>query len=285
MRSREGVAVASAVLLVIAIGGGLRWWWRALPSLPPDIRPVLSTLERVTHLTYMRPCIHAKDCVPPLSCGLYGPLQVNRCLASNCGGDEDCEPGLFCRLIVANPEDVRICVVAGTAKEGELCQESPEDQTKSCLPGLRCSHEYCGRPCRLDVPADCPEGTACKDDTNGPACVPACKEGGCPAGQQCIGYDGLTACGRLAGENCDDVPCPQGQECVRHRFGLGSYAMWCIPLCPPDSDAGCQAGTVCRRGSCVAPCPGDGGINPCKPHWSCSPVLDDGARVCGPDPP
>ena len=148
----------------------------------------------------------------------------------------------------------QIHCVAGLHPErkcwGERC--FPAARREACKPGLLCNF-YCGQPCRLEHPSSCPAGHLCRNDINGPSCVPSCLLQGCAEGRKCIQYDReLTVCAVVTGQDCIQSPCPAGQECRQALDELGDGArMWCATPCRAG---GCPPGSTCFRGDCERPC-------------------------------
>jgi hypothetical protein len=151
---------------------------------------------------------------------------------------------------------VRLCVATGGRKEGQGCERLPKKQDRACEPGLVCNMGYCGRPCQEGSPASCPKGFICREGPEVASCLPACEEGLCPEGQQCVHIEGRFAvCARVKGQRCDVTPCPRGQECrIGYTPGVGDEVrMECEVPCDPQEDS-CPAGAECFFGSCRRPC-------------------------------
>jgi len=129
-------------------------------------------------------------------------VLTERCLGSECHTDIDCGPEMMCRAVASlGGLPVRLCLLAGELKEGEICFDLPRTRGAACEAGLICHHQYCGRPCRMDNPTTCSERFRCVDDLNGPVCVPSCLRTGCPEGQRCVLVEGEAAiCGSVHGE-------------------------------------------------------------------------------------
>lgn len=160
-----------------------------------------------------------------------------------------------------NEDDTAICIDAdGDGHRAAACGGSDCDDTDPAVhPG---AFEPCNAERDLDcLPAsECPTGTMCDGDTG--LCSTACFEGACADGFSCS-----------AGNVCVESACAAREE-------------------------PCPAGTLCRAGSCVAPCDGvvcpvgrlcAGGacIDPCAgvicPAMQICIAAEPGARtICGP---
>jgi hypothetical protein len=254
--SRVTLLLTASMVLTFGVGGALEWWWiRVHHQTGVLSSPVLSAAELAKFSTFQHLCLRNEDCEPPLACVLDRRIDNRQCLASECETDLQCQPGFVCRAIRDRGPLVRLCVAEGTKKEGERCLAFPGLRKEGCQTGLLCNDGYCGRPCRLTDPLSCPTGYACRDDINGPSCVPSCVQNDCSQGKQCVRLDKeISVCATVVGDNCDTVPCPSGQECRREPQGWkGSVIMWCAIPCR-EGTASCPAGSVCFEGECRHPC-------------------------------
>lgn len=220
------------------------------------ISPMLSVEERQKLLTFERPCHKSEECDPPLSClDLSGGNQPF-CVASECLTDLQCPEGFRCRVLEPEKGEIllRYCVPTGSVPEGTLCVEAPANRQGACLPGFICSG-WCGRPCQLNEPLSCPQGSFCADSLNGPLCLPSCKEGTCSADQQCVRFnDTVSACATVVGENCQRTPCPNGRKCTySYSPGKNRVEMECVIPCDEQTPS-CPAETLCFSGACRHPC-------------------------------
>jgi len=122
--------------------------------------PMLSHEERLSLRTYEHDCRTDTDCDPQLRC-VYDVRTARRhCTDSTCTNNEHCPAGFACIALGAiNEKDlIRTCSLTGVRQEGELCERLPENRTDGCAKGLVCQG-FCGRPCRVDEPASCPDPT------------------------------------------------------------------------------------------------------------------------------
>jgi hypothetical protein len=176
---------------------------------------------------------------------------------------------------------VRACIPVGVRQEGQRCVSIPADQEEACSLGLICGANWCGRPCKRDVPASCPEGFFCADATPGPLCLPACEARGCPAGQECIRFSkGVSVCAVVRGENCQQSGCPSGQTCdaLDREDRPGEIWMDCATRCG-KGDASCPEGAFCQRTYCRTPCDPEG-PNVCGQGYYCGRFGPDEPWVC-----
>jgi hypothetical protein len=244
--------------------------------------PVLSLEERRKLLTLDHTCRGSHDCEKPLGCLQdFRRFKLSVCVGSECEVDTQCPDGQVCQAVKTQDEGplVRLCVATGTRKEGEGCARLPKKQEVACAPGLLCSKGYCGRPCRLGEPMTCPEGFVCGQGADGASCLPACEEGQCPEGRQCVHFEGrFGACVRVLGKDCLHAPCPQGQECrIGYIPGVGDQVrLECVQPCDEQQNS-CPAGSVCFFGYCGRVCdpkaPGS-----CGPDEFCNLHMDPNSR-------
>ncbi len=159
-----------------------------------------------------------------------------------------------------NEDDTAICVDAdGDGHRDAACGGSDCDDTDASVhPG---AFEPCNATRDLDCLAalPCPEGTTCDEESG--LCVPQCFEGGCAAGFSC------------AGDRCVDTacagrtdPCPGGTLC---RAGT------CVAPC---EGVVCPHGQICAGGACIDPCVGV----VCPSNQVCIADDPDALTVCGP---
>jgi hypothetical protein len=237
-----------------------------------EIVPSLSFEERRKLLTFEQLCKKPEDCEAPLGC--LGGFQDDKalCLDSDCTSDLQCEEGFACHALrtLDRRRFIRTCVPAGKRVEGQACDKGLVLVDWACARGLRC-HGFCGRSCIPGVPLMCPTGSFCHDSIDGASCQPTCEETGCPQGQQCIVMgEGLSICGLVLGQQCQQHPCAEGQECDLGYPGIlegrnpVAVSMECVQRCG-DGKPPCPADAVCFSGTC---------------RQSCDPTV---ANVCGPD--
>lgn len=278
--SRASLTVSGLLLFVMAVGGAVEWWlWKHRPS---GGAASLSRSQLWSLPTYHRHCFSAADCEPPLSCIPDSRAQGYRCLGTECQVDAQCAVGEACREVAGRGPNVRLCLVEGERKEGERCEDFPLWSREACKSGLVCNELFCGRPCRLEDPASCPEGYTClANQTLESSCVPTCLSRGCPDGGRCIRIENdFSICGTVdEEEDCEKHPCPPGQECaravVRHSDRV---AMWCRYGC--NEKKACPSGLVCYYTTCRVPCGADAGT--CGSDEECVEYPDDRVALCTP---
>ncbi len=253
----------------------------------PNVVPMLTPGERQGLRTYKQECRTDADCDQPLRCFFNMLVQHSYCSDSTCMTDEDCPEGLTCQTWAtrSGKSQLRICSVVGVRKEGEVCLLLPREREDGCERGLVC-RDRCGRPCRLEDPSTCPDGSFCEDDPSGPSCQPTCEGRSCPEGQRCVSRGGrISICAQVLGQDCQLNACPQGQVCSVHEYPEHAHSVWmdCLQPCDMQGDPTCcPEGTVCHlyrcRKSCTPEDPsvcGSGfkcGHRPGEP-WTCIPGL------------
>ncbi len=275
VRWRTAVAVLVGLLLpvplLLLVGGALGWGVR--PQADADLSPMLAWEEQRKLVTFGRACETSDDCEAPLAC-LQDTRRVvePRCVASECVTDFHCQEGFACREMVARGARMRVrtCVVEhGPRKEGQVCSRLPRTRDEACEKGLIC-RGWCGRPCRVDEPASCPEGSYCDAGPNGPSCLPSCEGRTCPDGQQCARFkSGASACAVLRGQNCQQTPCPEGQQCrvTSSPQRPGEVGMECVSPCDEKAPS-CPEGAICFDAVCRRPCD-DKTPDACGPGQTC----------------
>lgn len=271
MNARAGVAVTVALALTMAVGS-FAWWWSWNPR--ASTRHLwLKKSEIVALPTYDRHCAKSAACKPPLQCVSDFRVEDDRCLASECAQDLDCDPGFLCRAVPSLEwKPVHLCIMEGPRGEGQPCGFFPTRETPACGRGLVCNYGYCSRPCQLDDPSSCSPGQTCLDSPIvGPSCVPSCTRTGCPSGKRCFRVEGEhSVCGSLVeyAQDCERDPCPSGLECVHATLDdAGHVDMWCEQRCNPQKP--CPAGRICMGAACLKPCK-DGELGACGPHETCT---------------
>ncbi|MCA9606395.1 MAG: putative metal-binding motif-containing protein [Myxococcales bacterium] len=159
-----------------------------------------------------------------------------------------------------NEDDTGICIDAdGDGHRDAACGGSDCDDTDPEVhPG---AFERCDATVDRDCrPMEaCPDGTIC--DTTTGLCSTQCFEGGCAPGFTCLGDRCVdAACAML------DEPCPDGTLC---REGT------CVAPC---DGVVCPAGRVCAGGACIDPCLGV----VCPSNQVCVAGEPDALTLCGP---
>ncbi|REG28910.1 hypothetical protein ATI61_108453 [Archangium gephyra] len=258
-------------------------------TLPPGrtLVPMLSLEERLRLPTYAHDCRTDADCDHPLRCAYDVPTSRYHCTDSLCTGDEHCPQGFACIPWSAeNDKDmIGICSLTGVRTEGELCQSLPESPKDGCAKGLFC-HGFCGRPCRVDESASCPEGYYCHSDKEGSYCMPTCEDRPCPAGQRCIGLMAGqgSVCMTIHGQDCEQTPCPQGQHCTLNANPRTPGHIWmeCLQGCG-TSRPPCPEETACFLFQCRKSCDPEN-TSACGPGFRCGRNHPSQPWVCVPDP-
>jgi hypothetical protein len=288
MRWRTRLVVLLGFLLPVP----LVWLFHAAvtggaPQERPEARvaPMLSTEERRSLLSYQRDCRTSEDCEPPLGCFANPRVMATYCTDSRCLTDRHCPEGFFCQTMTTKGDGplIRACALVGLRKEGEECLRMPPTPEAGCEQGLLCKG-WCGRPCRLDEPASCPEGFFCREGREGASCLPSCEGRTCPEGQRCIQFDeGVSVCAQIHGEDCQRAPCPEGQRCLVHSpvTHPGEVWMWCLISCGEEG-ATCPEGLICHSSFCRQPCdPSVPGT--CGPYYRCARYAETQPWTCRPD--
>jgi hypothetical protein len=286
VKGRAVLGLASGLLLLLPLVLVLRLPGRGPrgPESPvaSEVSPVLSLDERRQLLTYGRRCERPEDCEPPLGC--LSPMTGGErsCLDSRCMTDLQCPEGFICQTLepLGGTPLLRRCVIRGSALEGAPCIESSSMREDVCAPGLVCNG-YCGRPCRPDQPANCPEGFFCGEGQNGFSCLPTCEGRACPDGRQCIRFrSGFSVCAEVRGENCQEQPCPDGQRCIRSTSSANRKAVYMECVVPCDDHAACPEGFVCDASVCRRPCrPEEPAM--CGPLLKCTEFPVEKRWLCG----
>lgn len=270
------------VPLVLLLSQALPGGWLPREARDRRISPVLSQEERRKLLTLDRTCRGSQDCEPPLGCLQdFRRFKLSVCTASECVVDTNCPEGQVCRAVKTQGAGplVRLCIATGERKEGEGCARLPKKREESCEPGLLCNRGYCGRPCQLGEPFGCPPGFICGEGPEVISCLPACEQGRCPEGQDCVHFDGgFAACARVNGVNCNRTPCPQGHECrIGYTPGVGDeVTMECLVPCGEKKGA-CPESTVCSFGFCRRLCDPEAPES-CGPEEECALQIDPNSR-------
>ncbi|MFL5348577.1 MAG: hypothetical protein ACJ8AT_27595 [Hyalangium sp.] len=226
-------------------------------------------------------CQTDSDCPAGSGCVANRETRRFECQASECEEDAHCFPGLVCRPVTtgATGPVIRRCVPVGTRREGEPCDGLFISQTGACEEGLTCHRGVCSRPCRLGDAASCPQGSACEEGLNGPACFPDCHTTGCPEGQQCKRLsDTEYQCLSEVRGQCPEKPCGAGERC-NLRLSQGRGVFWCAALCDPLRADACPAGQICGTGSatvstCYRRCEPTAPES-CGEGWQCTTVTED----------
>ena len=174
--------------------------------------------------------------------------------------------------------DGAVSCVAGEGSLGEACtcDEGCGVSAPRCTRDRLLEPEgasYCTLGCAAD-PASCPLGYECTEGASSggaPFCARCASEtpGVVPLGELCLcdaDCEGLASCGegtcRVA--DClvsDPSSCPEGFGCEAGP-GFATYCAECVAVGgvpaaegqPCGCSAECEAGLVCRRGACSAPC-------------------------------
>lgn len=260
MKRRLALGFGAAFLLLLPLALLLSGVLRPNSPAGRHVIPMLDAAERRSLETYGRACTRSSDCEAPLRCLQDARTWHSVCADSQCMSDSHCEDRRVCRGAAVSEDGslMRLCVLLGTREEGERCEELPSRAEEACGPGLLCGgHEgWCGRPCRMSVANDCPEGFFCADTVPEPLCLPTCEARGCPTGQQCIRFEeGASACMEVYGSNCQQTACPERHVCkvLDGITAPGKAWMGCVRECGRELPA-CPEGLFCFTRVCERPC-------------------------------
>jgi len=243
-------------------------------TLPQDkpLVPMLSREERLRLTTYEHDCGTDADCETQLRCVYDVRTARQHCTDSSCTEDGHCPDGFACIPFgtVNGKELVRVCSMLGVRKEGEICESLPSDRQEGCAKGLVCQG-FCGRPCREEEPASCPEGYFCHVGGAGSSCLPTCEGRSCPADQRCVQLMGghTSVCMTIHGQDCERTPCSRGMHCTLNTYPTTPGQVWmeCLRNCGEDEPP-CPEGSVCFLYQCRKSCdPQDSSV--CGPGFSC----------------
>ncbi len=191
------------------------------------------------------------------------PLSLSMAVLDVCTTSNVGMPGIYQFSVrggsVVCPGTGAACTVTGGVGACALGVTACSGMAVSCMPIGRSSAERCD-----NIDNDCNGMT---DDGSGlcgatavcvnGACVPACFEGTCSAGQTC------TADGRCVESACVGVTCAAGQRCMAGACVDGCTGVTCphgqqcaggncIDLC---NVLMCDAQSVCQDGMCIPMCP------------------------------
>lgn len=281
MRARAPIIVGLSLTLIFGAGAALRWWWWTHIPRTAAGSQAMSRSQFLSLPTFDRSCIKHEECEPPLSCVWDVRVRARRCLGNECDSDADCQLGFVCRATETEGRSVPLCFVQGVRKEGELCERNPLKSNEACEGDLLCNYRFCGRRCRLEDPASCPEHSACvKDGVLEPSCVPSCLRDGCLGGKRCFQIDGeLSVCGVLGGDtDCEAHPCPSGEQCGKNIADLPDR-VYMVCFRPCDANRPCPPGSFCSDGACVEEC--DHTVRgSCGPNRTCIYRLDIRKGYC-----
>lgn len=228
-------------------------------------------------------CANSSDCPQGQGC-VFDPVRgAMSCQPPDCQRDEDCADNKVCRVAssVGTGASIRRCMQPGTQREGGACHNLSSDKAQMCGAGLLCVKGRCGRPCEENTIGSCPAGSMCVGTINGAACMPTCREGQCPQGQECLTLGDVSLCAASIGKNCRVHGCPEGQTCEVDRR-LDTVIFECRARCSPFKPDSCPAGAVCGAGSngqsvCYRAC--DFTSHPCPKGYECYTVTEDHQRL------
>ena len=292
MNWRKAVAVCAGVLLplplVLLLGGLLRLHVPVESPSGERVSPMLTGEQRLRLVTYGRACGPGKECEQPLGCLFDVRYSRPYCSDSQCLMDEQCPEGQSCQRLATWGDGplVRACVPMGPRQEGEGCVPLPRDKVSACAPGLLCggrNEGWCGRPCRLEDSAGCPEGFFCAETLPQPLCLPTCETWVCPADQQCIRFDeGVSVCAQVYGPHCLDTPCADDRKCEVNYAPPYPGKVWmeCVEPCGENLPP-CGAGKVCDGWHCLTACDPQG-PHVCGEGYHCSRRGEDRPFSCQP---
>lgn len=227
-------------------------------------------------------CATEGDCPAGQGCVINHEKRVFECVASECEEDAHCFPGFVCRVAAGGaPGPVtRRCLMAGIRVAGEPCSRTPATRDEACEEGLLCINHRCGPPCVPGRAQGCPEGHVCEESPSGAACLPDCRELGCPEDQQCAPLNGgVHQCLDLVVDECSDTkPCADGESCIVRGRG-GRAGRFCAAACDSWRPGSCSGARVCGAGgptgsACYAKCDPDD-LSTCPAGWLCTTVTED----------
>lgn len=236
--------------------------------------------------SYGQDCLHPEDCEQPLGCLETEETGRGTCLNTQCEADRQCEPGEYCRTVqtMGNSLPLRGCDTRYRVRaEGEPCALGLGVNEVHCSPGLFCNSGWCGRPCDLSAPSECPAGFFCQQGLDGPSCVPTCEDRVCPEGFQCAREaGGISVCARVRSGDCSGTSCPEGSRCtltgVRASDAGVSLRLECVVPCGGDLPA-CPSGQFCLGSRCRLTCdPLSDGT--CPTGQRCVHRVDLGVSLC-----
>jgi hypothetical protein len=189
------------------------------------------------------PCERGASCTDDIDCDeaagllcILGRCDTLRGEGLPCADDLHCEPGLICRVSLA---EGGVFVCSQPLAVGEFCSVDPDCASGYCAPDLRCAPSFDpGEPCPVYDHAQCKNGYCsdtittdslpfCDQQADCPAsscdlvrheCVPVCVQR--KADGQACGCDGFGVCNDfecLSNEcvngTCRTLPLENGQEC------------------------------------------------------------------------
>jgi hypothetical protein len=227
-------------------------------------------------------CATEGDCPAGQGCVINYEKRVFECVSSECAEDSHCFPGFVCRVAAGEAPGpvIRRCLLAGVRVAGEPCSPGPATRDEACEEGLLCINHRCGPPCVPGGAQGCPEGHVCEDSFNGAACLPDCRELGCPADKHCAQLnDGAYQCLDLVVDECSDTkPCAQGEHCIIRGRG-GRAGRFCAAACDSWRPGSCAGNRVCGVGgptgsACYWKCDLDD-LSTCPQGWLCMTVTED----------
>jgi hypothetical protein len=258
------------------------------PDPPPEqkVWPRLTADQTLGLPSHGKDCLRPEDCEQPLGCLETEETGRGTCLHTQCETDAHCDPERYCRTFqtLGNGPHLRGCDLRqGARAEGEPCATGLGVNEVRCSPRLFCNRGWCGRPCDLSEPSDCPTGFFCQRGLDGPSCVPSCENQTCPEGFQCAREaGGISVCAHVRGGNCANTSCPEGSRCtftdVRSTDAGVSLRMECVLPCGVGLSA-CPTGQFCLGSRCRHTCdPLRDGT--CPPEERCVHRVDLGVSLC-----
>lgn len=210
-------------------------------------------------------CRGREDCASGEVCA--GTPPTCQAPPESCASDTDCPVGEACKLeinqCVAACSQVLPCGDASWCDEGlcrALCSEEQGDAV--CDAGERCIQGLCRAPLDCSALDPCPEA-APRRDLFSCQCLECARDEDCQVGlgEVCVAGSCL---------RCDGAP-TQGTSCVERGLFRASDA--CCVAC--ESDADCEAGSLCEAGACI-----NISSRSCETDADCpSPLFCDG-RQC-----
>jgi len=244
-------------------------------------------------------CREDTDCPAKSACVINLASGRTECQAPDCGKNQECEKGSYCRVVARMPSGVvQACVAPGTRPAGAACNpDDASDPYVSCAGNMVCINGGCAPQCQPGPnPTDSEECgyLGCIGTDNGYGCTPSCKQGQpCGGGKTCsfLSTEGpISLCTHVVGKNClgPDGGCTATQDClVETNVREERTTFRCVERCTLENeDKTCPEDSICvlhgkqgkPGGSCRRPCsqeddPVCGSGERCKRN-------DDGVWLC-----
>ena len=209
-------------------------------------------------------CRDREECPAGEVC--LGTPPVCQAPPASCASDTDCPSGQACKgetnQCVAGCSQVLPCDDASWCDEGVCRALCTQEQSAVCDAGERCIQGLCRAPLDCSTLDPCPD-SAPRRDLFSCQCLECARDEDCQIGQG-------EACVEGSCLRCDGAPTP-ATSCVARGLFRASDA--CCVGC--ESDADCEAGSLCESGECI-----NISERPCETDADCpAPLFCDG-RQC-----